>query len=43
VLVASSARIAAETGWQPRFTALDDIVATALRWRVAHPGGFATV
>lgn len=40
VLVASSARIAAETGWRPRFTALDDIVATALRWRLAHPTGF---
>ena len=40
VLVASSARIAAETGWRPRFTALDDIVATALHWRAAHPEGF---
>ena len=40
VLVASSARIAAETGWRPRFAALDDIVATALRWREAHPGGY---
>lgn len=43
VLVASSARITAETGWQPRFTALDDIVATALRWRLAHPEGYGTV
>jgi UDP-glucose 4-epimerase len=43
VLVASSARIAAETGWQPRFTALDDIVATAWRWRLAHPAGYDTV
>ena len=39
-LVASSARIAAETGWQPRLAALDDIVATAWRWRLAHPGGY---
>ena len=39
-LVAASQRIAAETGWRPRFTALDDIVATALRWRAEHPGGF---
>ncbi|CAH2600465.1 UDP-glucose 4-epimerase [Rhodovastum atsumiense] len=41
VLVASSARIATETGWQPRFTKLDDIVATALRWRELHPNGYA--
>ena len=43
VLVASSALIAAETGWRPRFMALDDIVATAWRWRQAHPGGFDPV
>jgi UDP-glucose 4-epimerase len=42
VLIASSARIAAETGWRPRFTALDDIVATALRWRETHPAGYGT-
>ena len=41
VLVASSARIAAETGWLPRFAKLDDIVATALRWRLEHPAGYA--
>jgi UDP-glucose 4-epimerase len=40
VLVASSTRIAAETGWRPRFAALDDIVATALHWREAHPEGY---
>jgi len=39
-LVASPARIAAETGWAPRFAALDDIVASALRWREAHPAGY---
>ena len=42
-LVASPARIAAETGWAPHFAALDDIVATALRWREAHPMGYAEV
>jgi UDP-glucose 4-epimerase len=41
VLVAASGRIAAETGWRPRFAALDDIVATAWHWRVSHPGGYA--
>jgi UDP-glucose 4-epimerase len=40
-LVASSTRIFRETGWAPRFVALDDIVATALRWREAHPLGYA--
>lgn len=40
VLVAASAKLAAETGWSPRFAALDDIVATAWAWRAAHPRGF---
>ena len=39
-LVASPARIMRETGWAPRHAALDDIVATALRWREAHPDGY---
>jgi UDP-glucose-4-epimerase GalE len=41
VLFASSARIRAELGWEPRFTELDGIVDTAWRWRLAHPNGFA--
>ena len=40
VLVASSALIQAETGWSPRYTALDDIVRTAWAWREAHPQGY---
>jgi UDP-glucose 4-epimerase len=40
VLVASSERIKAETGWVPRYAALDEIVQTAAAWRVAHPGGY---
>ncbi len=40
VLVASSERIRAETGWCPRFTQLDDIVATALAWRRTNPNGY---
>ncbi len=40
VLVASSERIRAETGWTPRFTVLDDIVATALAWRRKNPNGY---
>ncbi len=39
-LVASSARIRAECGWRARFTVLDDIVATAWAWRLAHPSGY---
>ncbi len=39
-LVASSALIQRETGWTPRHAALDDMVGTALSWRMAHPGGY---
>jgi UDP-glucose 4-epimerase len=42
VLVASSAKLRAETGWTPRFPDLEDIVRTAHAWRVAHPQGYAT-
>jgi UDP-glucose 4-epimerase len=40
-LVADPARIRAELGWTPRFASIDEIVATAWRWRRAHPGGYA--
>jgi UDP-glucose 4-epimerase len=40
-LVASSELARRELGWRPRFTTLDEIVRTALRWREAHPGGYA--
>jgi UDP-glucose 4-epimerase len=40
MLVASARRIRAEAGWQPRHTALDDIVRTAFAWREAHPDGY---
>ncbi len=39
--VASSAKIRAELGWQPRFAAIDDIIGSAWRWRVGHPHGYA--
>lgn len=39
-LVASSARLRAETGWTPRFPALEDIVRTAWAWHSAHPQGY---
>ena len=40
VLVAASGLVQAETGWRPRFTALDDIVRSAWAWREAHPHGY---
>jgi UDP-glucose-4-epimerase GalE len=40
VLFASSDRIRADLGWQPRFADLATIVASAARWRRAHPGGY---
>lgn len=39
-LVASSALIRAETGWQPQYAELDEIVRTAWAWHVAHPEGY---
>jgi UDP-glucose 4-epimerase len=40
VLVASSERIRAELGWQPRFAELEAIVASAWAWKKAHPRGY---
>jgi len=40
VLVASSQRFMADTGWAPKWRRLDDLVATAWAWRRAHPGGY---
>ena len=35
-------RIRAETGWTPRYAALDDIVRTAADWRLRQPKGTVT-
>lgn len=40
VLYASAARARAVLGWQPRYPALDDIVAHAWAWHQAHPRGY---
>jgi len=40
VLFASNARAREDLGWRPRFEAIDEIVATAWRWRESHPQGF---
>jgi UDP-glucose 4-epimerase len=39
-LVASSARIREELGWQPRHPELTDMVETAWNWRQRHPQGY---
>ncbi len=40
-LVASSARIRQELGWQPRIPQLRDIIASAWAWHQSHPQGYA--
>jgi UDP-glucose 4-epimerase len=40
VLVADSSRARAELGWVPTRESLDEIVATAWAWHVAHPDGY---
>jgi UDP-glucose 4-epimerase len=39
-LVASSDRIRRVLGWTPRYPQLDEIIATAWRWRQRHPVGY---
>lgn len=41
VLIASSAAIRAELGWQPRYPAIETIVASAWEWHRTHPNGYA--
>lgn len=41
-LVADSARIKAELGWQPRYDDLRQIVETAWNWHRSHPHGYRT-
>jgi UDP-glucose 4-epimerase len=40
-LIASGAALMRETGWMPRYAALDAIVETAWTWRLAHPDGYS--
>jgi UDP-glucose 4-epimerase len=39
-LVAAAQRAGAVLGWQPRRSALDEILASAWRWHRAHPRGY---
>jgi UDP-glucose 4-epimerase len=41
-LVASSAKIQRELGWQPRYPELRDIVQSAWAWHSAYPDGHAS-
>lgn len=40
ILVAGSESLRSETGWTPRYTALDQLVETAYAWRDRHPQGY---
>ena len=40
VLIASSAKIRRELGWQPSIPDLEDIVASAWQWHRSHPDGY---
>jgi UDP-glucose 4-epimerase len=40
VLVASSERARRELGWQPLYTSLEEIVASAWEWHRKHPDGY---
>jgi UDP-glucose 4-epimerase len=39
-LVASADRVSKELGWRPEVESLDEMVASAWRWRQAHPEGY---
>ena len=41
-LYASADKARAELGWTPRYVELDEIVATAYRWHLARPRGYAS-
>ncbi len=43
VLVANPGRMLRDTGWVAQYASLEDIVGTALAWRVAHPTGYAAL
>jgi UDP-glucose 4-epimerase len=39
-LVADASRISKELGWKPKWTNIEEIVASAWRWHESHPKGF---
>lgn len=40
VLIADSAKIRAELGWEPQYTNVEDIIRTAWAWHTNHPDGY---
>lgn len=40
ILIADSAKIKAELGWQPRYADLRHIIESAWKWHLAHPDGY---
>jgi UDP-glucose 4-epimerase len=40
ILIASSAKIKQELGWQPKHSTTQEIIATAWKWHMAHPEGY---
>ncbi|MCX7625988.1 MAG: UDP-glucose 4-epimerase GalE [Candidatus Sumerlaeaceae bacterium] len=41
VLVASARKAQSVLGWQPEFTDIREIIASAWRWKLQHPNGYA--
>lgn len=39
-LVASSQKAKDEMGWQPKYTAMKDIIETSWEWHKLHPKGY---
>lgn len=40
MLVADATSFTRDTGWTPRYAAIDQIIETALAWRTRHPDGY---
>ncbi|PHF97053.1 UDP-glucose 4-epimerase GalE [Bacillus wiedmannii] len=40
VLIASSAKAKEVLGWEPKYTSIKDIIATAWKWHQSHPEGY---
>jgi UDP-glucose 4-epimerase len=40
ILIASSEKITAELGWQPKYPELEKIIASAWEWHSTHPNGY---
>lgn len=41
VLVADGSLIREKLGWKPKWTGIDDVVASAWKWHKSHPNGFS--